>query len=336
MSERVDHIAPAGPNAAHPRVSVVIRSLGRLASLIELLENVLAQNHDSFEVVVIEQTPDPDAADWSRIEELARDDRLRLLRHPPLGGPAARNAGVLQARGELIILIDDDDLPVGVEWISAHEQAYVDPRLVGLTGRHVHAVGEKYPYLQFMRPFIRRRCMRYSFIKTAYTYARFNEDVDGVEWLHGTNSSFRTELLARARLWDTTVTTQDEHSFAFKLHKVLRPGEYLAFRTAPVIVRRLHIPGGMDKRRVAMDSELASHLAFVFRIVRTYHPLRFRLAFPLYLLWSVWRTIAWVWGDARPRTTVKNRTYESLRALALVVPAAVREYRRSPPPSESV
>ena len=335
MPERVDQIASGGPNAGCPRVSVVIRSIGRLTSLIELLEKVLAQNHDSFEVVVIEQTPNPDAAAWSRIEELARDDRLRLLRHAPLGGPAARNAGVLQARGELIILIDDDDLPVGAEWISAHERPYGDPRLMGLTGRHVHSVGEKDPYLRFMRPFIRRRCMRYSFIKTAYTYARFNEDVDGVEWLHGTNSSFRSELLARAGLWDATVTTQDEHSFAFKLHRVLRPGEYLAFRTAPVIVRRLHIPGGMDKRRVAMDSELAGHLAFVFRIVRTYHPIRFRLAFPLYLLWSVWRTIAWVWGDARPHTPFKNRMYESLRVFALVIPAAVREYRRSPAASKS-
>ncbi|HEY5565367.1 MAG TPA: glycosyltransferase [Rhodothermia bacterium] len=316
-----------------PRVSVVVRSLGRLASLIELLERLLAQDHDSFEIVVIEQTPEPDPDLWARVQDLSRDTRLRVLKRPPLGGPRARNTGVLEARGDIIILIDDDDLPVSSNWIAHHENAYDDPSLVGLTGRHVQSVGEKMPYIRFLRPFIRKRCMRYSFLKTAYTYARFDEDVDNVEWLHGTNSSFRREIVERAGLWDTTVTTQDEHSFAFRLHDVLLSNEYLAFRVAPAIIRRLDIPGGMAKRRARLESELASHLGFVFRVVGAYYPVRFRLLFPLYLLWAAGRTTFWIWSDSRPNATAASRLADSLRLFLLLPVAVVRELRTGSQPS---
>ena len=39
-----------------PRISVIVRSYNRLAALAELLTALLAQDHDSFEVVVVEQS----------------------------------------------------------------------------------------------------------------------------------------------------------------------------------------------------------------------------------------------------------------------------------------
>src|SRR5262245_33765831 len=97
--------------SSSPRVSVVVRSYNRLAALAELLDALLAQDHDSFEVVVVEQSTVRPAEPAERIAALARDERVTMLRHPPLGGPAARNVGVRAARGELLVFIDDDDLP---------------------------------------------------------------------------------------------------------------------------------------------------------------------------------------------------------------------------------
>ena len=93
-----------------PRVSVVVRSYNRLPALCELLEVLLGQDHDSFEVVVVDQSTDVPAAAGARLAELERDPRLRVLRFPPLGGARARNAGVTAARGAVIVLVDDDDL----------------------------------------------------------------------------------------------------------------------------------------------------------------------------------------------------------------------------------
>src|SRR5258706_6716262 len=74
-------------DTAHPRVSVVVRSYNRLPALGELLAALLAQDHDSFEIVVIEQSTDRAPEDVGRLDAIARDARVRILRHPPLGGP---------------------------------------------------------------------------------------------------------------------------------------------------------------------------------------------------------------------------------------------------------
>ena len=61
--------------SAHPRVSVVVRSFNRLGALAELLTALLAQDHDSFEVVVIEQSTERPPLELARIDALARDSR---------------------------------------------------------------------------------------------------------------------------------------------------------------------------------------------------------------------------------------------------------------------
>ncbi len=230
-------------SAESPRVSVVIRSYKRLAALAELLEIVLAQEHDSFEVVVVEQTPAPAP------EELAR--------------PAARNEGVRHSRGVIVLLIDDDDLPLVPDWIAAHDRAYrADPTLVGLSARMVRQADEPCPYPDALRPFIRRRCMSYSVLKTPYTYARFDEDVTHVGWLHGSNASFRREFGLKIGLWDTTVRSSDEHSFALRAHKAMEPGQHFGYVAYPPALQRLDIRGGMDKRFVTARAELVNNLRY--------------------------------------------------------------------------
>src|SRR5262249_5926402 len=105
----------------HPRVSVVVRSFNRLAMLCELIEALLCQDHDDFEIVVVEQSTERAPEHVVRLHALARDRRVRILRHEPLGGPAARNAGVRAARGDLLVFIDDDDLPATRDWLRRHE-----------------------------------------------------------------------------------------------------------------------------------------------------------------------------------------------------------------------
>src|SRR5699024_7552627 len=150
-------------------------------------------------------------------------ERIKIFEYAsPLGGPAARNEGVQKASGEILIFIDDDDLPVSDQWIKQHEEAFGDEQLIGFTGRHVSDPKAECPYIWWMRWFIRKRCMSYSWIKTPYTFAQFDEDVKSVEWLHGTNSSVRRAWALKAGLWDTEVKSQDEHSFAFKLKPLLK------------------------------------------------------------------------------------------------------------------
>src|SRR5262245_62547489 len=128
---------PLAPETGAPRVSVIVRSYNPLPALAELLEALRVQDHDSFEVVVIEQTEQRAPEDLVRLETIARDPRIRILSHPPLGGPGARNAGVRSARGDLLVFIDDDELPASTDWLRRHEANFRDPRCLGVTGQFV-------------------------------------------------------------------------------------------------------------------------------------------------------------------------------------------------------
>ncbi len=310
------------PTPSTPRVSVAVRSMNRLEALFELLERLLAQEYDDFEIVVVEQTRERPPAQQARLDGFAADPRVRILDRPPLGGPGARNEAVSAARGDIVILVDDDDLPISSDWIAGHAAAFRDPLLVGITGRHVRSEDEQgHPFWPLPRWFLRRRCMSYSFLRTPYVFARYDEDVDGVGWLHGTNSSFRREAALRAGLWDTSVRSQDEHSFAFKLQRVLRPGEYLGFRTHPPLLRRLDIPGGMNKRRASLRSQIDINLQYVHRVVGRYFPARMRLFYPLYLAWSLSRTLDWVWNASREAGSLSQRVRD-FAAIPVVFPVA--------------
>lgn len=320
---------------ARPRVSVVIRSYKRLGALAELLEKVLDQDHDDFEVVIVEQTPAPTEEELARLEPLVGDPRVNLLKRPPLGGPAARNEGARNARGDIVLLIDDDDLPLTRDWIDAHDQAYrADPDLVGLSCRMAREPGEPSPYLEVMRPFIRRACMSYSLLMTPYTFARFDEDVAVVGWLHGSNASFRRDFGLQAGLWDTSVRSSDEHSFAFKCHRIMSGGQHFAYRAYPVAQQRLDIRGGMDKRFVTARSELMNNLRYCHRIVGRYHPVRFRAVYPAYIGWTVGKTFNWVWDSGRRHLGTLDRL-KLCAELVHDLPGAVWEIRAEVKDSDS-
>ena len=113
-----------------PSVSVVVSHYDRRAWLAEALDSIAAQTFRSFEVIVVSDAGPP--------LEL---EGVRVVRHAERRGvAAARNSGVLAARGERIAYLDDDDL-----WAPDHlallskaldagaELAYGDARVIRLS-----------------------------------------------------------------------------------------------------------------------------------------------------------------------------------------------------------
>ena len=90
-----------------PRVSVVVPVYNRGASLGWTLDSVLAQSYANFEVIVVDDGSNDDSA--ARVA--AHYPGIRLVRQERnCGAAAAVNRGVAAARGELIALLDSDDL----------------------------------------------------------------------------------------------------------------------------------------------------------------------------------------------------------------------------------
>lgn len=258
--------------------SVIVRSYNRIPALLELLHKLGSQTYHSFEIIVVEQSTNYDENDWKELTNLiTKDPRIKLFKYDPLGGPQARNEGVKNASGEILIFVDDDDLPVSDQWVEKHFDAYKDEKLVGFTGRHIFEGNDRCPYVFWMRWFIQKKCMSYNWLKLPYTFAQFDEDVTDVEWIHGTNSSIRREWALKAGLWDTHVKNQDEHSFAFKLQPLLVDGYRLDFRKEPSVIRRMDIEGGMDKRNFSTLNEWQNNYNYYSKVIFKYFPFSFFL-----------------------------------------------------------
>lgn len=126
------------PHALPLRFSVVICTYQRSEQLIESVRSAANQSFDpeDYEVLVVNNDPWEDLSQI--IEELRQDcfasrrDHLRLVLCPFKGLSHARNAGISEARGEIVCFLDDDAVALE-RWLEELDQAYVDER-AGVVG----------------------------------------------------------------------------------------------------------------------------------------------------------------------------------------------------------
>jgi GT2 family glycosyltransferase len=111
------------------RFSVVIPTLGRPGPLRETLESVLACDPAPAEVIVVDASPERATA--ALAEEFG--DRVRVLASPS-GMTLQRNRGLGEARGDVVVFLDDD-VEVDPRLFAGLAEIYRDPSIVGATGR---------------------------------------------------------------------------------------------------------------------------------------------------------------------------------------------------------
>jgi GT2 family glycosyltransferase len=118
-------------------VSIIIPTLNRGEILLETLKGISKLPGD-FEVLVIDQSDTPTSDEI--LGEI--DQRIRLIRVEEKGLPNARNIGVEEADGEILIYLDDDVVIQNENFVEAHLQNFKDP-LVGMVAGRVQQPDEK-------------------------------------------------------------------------------------------------------------------------------------------------------------------------------------------------
>ncbi len=90
-----------------PKVSVILPTYNRLPMLKEAVQSVLAQDFEDFELIVV----DDGSTDGTPEEMKQYGGRVKVIEHiENRGVSAARNRGILNARGKYIAFLDSDDL----------------------------------------------------------------------------------------------------------------------------------------------------------------------------------------------------------------------------------
>lgn len=114
-----------------PRLSVIIPTFNRSELLLLALASVVAQTVRPHEIIVVDDGSTDATQDV--LADFARqhaDIELRVLRQENRGPSAARNAGVMAARGELIAFLDDDDIWLPPKTARQLEVFAKDPQLM--------------------------------------------------------------------------------------------------------------------------------------------------------------------------------------------------------------
>lgn len=293
-------------------VSVVVRSYHRRESLLRLVRALLDQDYPAFEVVVMEQSG-WSAAERAPLDELAAADaRLRVIYSAPLGVGGARNAGWKAARFDIVLSIDDDDHPLGRGFVRGHASNYRDPWVVAVTGRHVYSENEVCGYGDRGRA--RRLCLRYNFFGYPHVFCRFDERLERVDWVHGSNGSVRRSLIERVGGYDERATESDEHAFCLQLERYLAPGERLVFDPAMVLLRNKELPGGAAVRWAGPRVTFGSWHRYFHGLVLKHQPRRRRF-YPVIPLACWFLAVRWVWTDARIYSSAGAKLWASLHAF---------------------
>ncbi len=262
-----------------PKISVLIPTIGRVAEPLAVLRALLDQTHPPFEVIVVDQNSPPLP---ELVEFCAQHPPVRRIFSELTGVTANENLAIREARGEVIVFLDDD-VEFGRDLLAAHAANYADPGVGGVAGRVLQPVGDVDPERV-------RRVGTYSRL-TGRTFGGFNSlKRQDVVIAQGCNMSFRRQWIDRAGPIDERFSGNGyywESEFSFRMHRL---GCRIVFDPKSVLDHLMAPRGGC---RVTSKAE------------HTYYFLRNGLRF--------FRLHGWLW--ALPLRVVTDVTYAALKAL---------------------
>jgi glycosyltransferase involved in cell wall biosynthesis len=167
-------------------VSIVIPTYNRGEILCRTMAMALAQDYPSFEVIVVDQTPNP-LAEVKRFIKTA-GPRLKYIRREKPNLPAARNAGVRLAGGEIIVFIDDD-VVIEPDFLASHLRHYSSEEVGGVAGPALTPRGNEAELLKQQ-------------VRLLNALKDLPDDCQLVEWGFGCNLSLRKAAFLKAGMSD--------------------------------------------------------------------------------------------------------------------------------------
>ncbi len=186
-------------NEQHPTYSVIIPAYNAEATLENTLKALAHQSipRESYEIIVV------DDGSTDRTGEIAARHADQVLRQKNAGPAAARNAGVLAARGEIVLFTDADCEPIP-EWIEYMTAPFSDPDVVGTKG--AYWTRQKAPMARFVQQEYEDRYDR---------MARFKQ----IDFIDTYSAAYRRDVFLANGGFDTIfpVASVEDQEFSFRL-----------------------------------------------------------------------------------------------------------------------
>lgn len=121
-----------------PTVSIVIPTFNREEVLVQTIHDLLALKHKALEILIVDQTANHTASVTEELTVLNSRNHIRWLKVTPPSIPNAMNMGALQARGEVVLFVDDDILTRS-ELVLEHAKRYALTTVNGVAGQVIQS-----------------------------------------------------------------------------------------------------------------------------------------------------------------------------------------------------
>ena len=232
----------------NPRFSVVIPTFERPDTLFLVLDAIGRQTDPpTFEVVVVDDgSRGPTAA---RLKSYTPSYPFRFFRQSNSGPAAARNLGVRQSRGEIVLFLGDDTVPEP-PLLAVHAQAHEESG-----DRPIAVLGyTTWPRDRRVSPFL-HHINEYG-LQFGYGLIEDSESVP-FNFFYTSNISLSRDLLLAAGLFDTTFphAAWEDIEIAYRL---IQRGMKIVYRPAAVARHHHEITFGSFRRRQEKAGEAAA------------------------------------------------------------------------------
>ncbi|HIK42875.1 hormogonium polysaccharide biosynthesis glycosyltransferase HpsN [Thermoleptolyngbya sp. M55_K2018_002] len=117
-----------------PFVSLIIPTYQREAVLRATLRDALWQDYPTYDVIVVDQTAVHEPETEAMLAELSAAGKLTWLRVDWASLPRARNVGIRQATGEIVVFVDDD-VQMPPDFLARHARHYQNLEIGAIAGR---------------------------------------------------------------------------------------------------------------------------------------------------------------------------------------------------------
>ena len=263
------------------KASVVICTYGRPEQAKKLLEELNKETYKDFEVLVVCQGDKHDLEEIENSVKASYFKKFYYEANPNL--PHARNVGIKQAVGEIVIFLDDDIKPVGT-LIEAHVANYSDAA-VGMIGGRISEkkLGEDIPDSKI--GMIRKL--------DGFAYSGFDKNVRReVMHVKGGNMSARRSVALEIGGFDEQFKGTAEYEEMDFCLRVLKKGYKIIFDPIPIIEHlSLSFGGCRIERREDQVYWLYRNHSLVF--LKNFNKLFYPVLLAEYIVRIILRSLRW-------------------------------------------
>lgn len=257
-----------------PKVSLIIPTYNREEILCNTIKYALNQQCQNYEILVIDQTVKHTNETYRYLNKIS--PHVRVIKHYPPSSPGARNRGIREAKGEIVILIDDDVI-IEKDFIAQHLKYYGNPKVVGVTGR----VDQESRFITRIPSFLKS-----DFIQWISTQKFMDMSEREAYRAAGGNFSFRKKTAMQVGLYDENFIGTywgEEYDFSLRLRG---SGHKIIYNPKAIIYHLNEPKGGVgDRKRFDINTIYSKSHNLSYMIEKN----RLNRAFYLYLIWYIYK-----------------------------------------------